>query len=471
MSIRRLEKICGMLGLNSAVSYTAGAKLFQAAVQFAVLAAMARKLSPSEQGYYYTFQSVLALQVFFELGMTNVLVQVTSHEAATLNLMDGILPQGKSEAIDRLASLLRYLVRWYLRASSLFFVFTFAAGVVFFLKSKGGLEIRDWVGPWLLSTFTTAVSMLFQALVAFIEGVGRISRAAKIRAVQGVTTIVTLFVAMSMGAGLYSPGLALFAGLTAGALFFFVENRTILVAISSRYIQTLQIAWTKDLWGFQWRMALSWVSGFLIFQFSTPVVFKLLGSVEAGKYGITQQVCNGISALSMAWATTRQAQWGRWIATGDRTSLDRDFKITIKRTVGINGLLACMFLIFMLVGMHWVPQYVRRFAPFDVALILMIWGVLNQIVFTEALYLRAHKTEPFLVTSIVGGVIMGLGSPIVARFGIFALASLYLYSTIVVGLVWGTKIFFAEKNKWEKLAKEKNTKQNAFFSTNRTEPC
>ena len=41
-------------------------------------------LSPKEQGYYFTFASLQALQVFFELGLTGVIMQFASHEMAKL---------------------------------------------------------------------------------------------------------------------------------------------------------------------------------------------------------------------------------------------------------------------------------------------------------------------------------------------------------------------------------------------------
>jgi hypothetical protein len=39
-------------------------------------------LTASEQGYYYAFASLLALQIFFELGFNQVIMQLVSHEAA-----------------------------------------------------------------------------------------------------------------------------------------------------------------------------------------------------------------------------------------------------------------------------------------------------------------------------------------------------------------------------------------------------
>jgi len=295
--------------------------------------------------------------------------------------------------------------------------------------------------------------------VAFSEGIGRISIAAKVRAFQGISTVLTLFAAMSLGLGLYSPGTALFIGLLAGGISLWKANKQALLRIWALFDPTLKIQWTKDLWGFQWRMALSWVSGYLIFQFSTPVVFKLLGSVEAGKYGITQQVVNGISALSMAWATTRQARWCRWIAMNDRASLDTDFNATLKRTVVVNVSFAAIFVGIMEIGKQFHPAYSERFAPLAVTLILLGCGAANQIIFTQATYLRAHKQEPFLWISIAGAVLVGIGTFLFAHMGIFAVATVYMSSTLVIGLGAGSCIFVSKKRKWQRA--HDLTKENA----------
>src|SRR5688572_27603804 len=41
-------------------------------------------LSPAQLGYYFSFASILALQIFFELGFNQVITQIAAHEAAEL---------------------------------------------------------------------------------------------------------------------------------------------------------------------------------------------------------------------------------------------------------------------------------------------------------------------------------------------------------------------------------------------------
>src|SRR6266540_7071423 len=55
---------------------------FQGIALFVISAVVVGSLNPIAQGYYYTFISVLSIQVFIELGIGQCLVQCFSHETA-----------------------------------------------------------------------------------------------------------------------------------------------------------------------------------------------------------------------------------------------------------------------------------------------------------------------------------------------------------------------------------------------------
>jgi hypothetical protein len=70
-------------------------------------------------------------------------------------------------------------------------------------------------------------------------------------------------------------------------------------------------------------------------------------------------------------------------------------------------------------------------------------------VFSEAIYLRAHKQERFLVNSIVGAVLMLISSFVLGKyFGSTGMVSGYLAVTTLVGLGFGTSIFFKYRRIW-----------------------
>src|SRR6266699_1194993 len=109
---------------------------------------IATYFSPEIQGYYYTFTTILALQVFAELGLGTVAVQFASHEWSKLNLDESGRIVGDGDALSRLVSVAKVVTRWFLFAGVLVAVGVGAAGYVFFSTSPD--HNIDWVSPWFL---------------------------------------------------------------------------------------------------------------------------------------------------------------------------------------------------------------------------------------------------------------------------------------------------------------------------------
>jgi len=72
-----------------------------------------------------------------------------------------------------------------------------------------------------------------------------------------------------------------------------------------------------------------------------------------------------------------------------------------------------------------------------------------QIIQCQAAYLRAHKKEPLVVSSVVSSVaigclVWGLGN----RFGATGAATAYLFVISIFTLPWTTIIWFRSRAKW-----------------------
>ena len=46
-------------------------------------------LTTTEQGFYFTFSSLLGMQILFELGLGQVIIQLVGHDAAKLRYIEG----------------------------------------------------------------------------------------------------------------------------------------------------------------------------------------------------------------------------------------------------------------------------------------------------------------------------------------------------------------------------------------------
>jgi hypothetical protein len=81
--------------------------------------------------------------------------------------------------------------------------------------------------------------------------------------------------------------------------------------------------------------------------------------------------------------------------------------------------------------------------------ILLLSMLVNHIVFSEAIYLRAHKQEKFLTLSVVGACLTATSTLLLGRrFGAMGMVSGYFFLNFVIGLGFGTYIFFKYRRLW-----------------------
>lgn len=120
-----------LIGIDKAIIYTIMGRLVQGVSGIIAVYFVANYLSSSEQGYYYTFGSILALQVFFELGLSNIITQFTSKVFSKLELKNNRII-GDEENLSYLSSILQLSLKWFIVTSILLFIFLSIVGSVFF---------------------------------------------------------------------------------------------------------------------------------------------------------------------------------------------------------------------------------------------------------------------------------------------------------------------------------------------------
>lgn len=84
MIVRLIQKYSQQIGIDGAIGYTVLSRIISASGGLVTLVFISLFLSTEEQGYYYTFGSIIAIQVFFELGLNSIITQYAAHEVAHL---------------------------------------------------------------------------------------------------------------------------------------------------------------------------------------------------------------------------------------------------------------------------------------------------------------------------------------------------------------------------------------------------
>ena len=124
--------IANKIGLDKAIAYSSGARVIQAVAGVGSVFFITRFLTGIEQGFYYTFGSLMAIQVFFELGLTGILIQYVAHEASHLQILPDNTVDGEQRFKSRLSSLVHFSFKWYGFISILFLIVIIIIGFVYF---------------------------------------------------------------------------------------------------------------------------------------------------------------------------------------------------------------------------------------------------------------------------------------------------------------------------------------------------
>ncbi|MFD1256127.1 lipopolysaccharide biosynthesis protein [Mucilaginibacter terrae] len=443
--INLLRKYSTKFGVDGAIIYTVLSRLVQAGGGLIAIIFIAKNLTKYEQGYYFTFASIIAIQVFFELGLSSIITQYTAHEFAHLKFSEDKRLIGDDYYKSRLSSLLQFCVKWFGIISVALFVILILVGFYFFLNFNKNVEV-EWQKPWIILCLSTALNLFIDPILAFYDGLGEVKDMAKVRLVQRLVNLVLLVCFFSLGLKLYSSALASVISIGINYVQILLSNRKHVLLSIWRSKSEWVIDYFKEIFPYQWRIAVSWISGYFIYQLFNPVLFATEGPVVAGQMGITIQVLNGITAVVMSWITTKIPVFSNLIATKKYNELDILFNSTLLRVSGVYLFFLVMFDLSIWIMNYANLPYSNRFLPLIPTIVLSFIFLFNQIIFSWATYIRCHKIEPYLLFSIVFAVLTSLSTFLLGNnYGLNGIIGGYGGLT-VISFIISYYIFIKQKN-------------------------
>ncbi len=447
--------IAHKIGMDKSIAYSSGSRIVQGVAGVLSVFFISTFLTGVEQGFYFTFGSILALQVFFELGLTGIMTQFVAHEAAHLKLNDNAQYEGETRYVSRLASLIRFCVKWYIIIAVILFVFLWIVGFVYFNRYGSQHENVDWQIPWILICIGTAIKLFQAPFNSIFMGIGKVKEMSKVGFYQQLIIPLATWVGLASGFKLYIVGISYILSVILWQGFVQYTGLYKIIVNLWRVKLTERVSYLKEIFPFQWKIAISWVSGYFIFQLFNPVLFATEGAVVAGQMGMTLHAINAIQAFSMSWINTKVPLYSQLIARKDYVQLDGIFYRTLKQMTSI-----CLSLIFLFFFAIWFLQVTQfklgqtiladRFLSYLPTLLIAFPMYLQQYVYSWATYLRCHKQEPFLLNSVCWGALSCLSTLIFGKlFGLYGITIGYCTIAILI-FPWSYYIYKTKKELWHK---------------------
>lgn len=448
-----LQRVQCLMGIDGAISYTILGKGVAVFTTVLTVFFLARYLSPEEQGYYYTFASILSIQIFFELGLNNIITQFVAHEFSYLN-MDGNYLIGDIQHQSRLSSLLRFCVKWYSIFAVVLLLALLIAGISFFQKYSDASLPITWKIPWLLLAVSSVINFLISPINAYMQGLGKVKEIARIRFVQQIILPIIVWGGLMIGAKLFVSGLNVLGGLLINIYMFKKSSFDKILINIWNDLGTDSVAYMKEIFPYQWKIALSWISGYFTFQLFNPVLFTVEGSVAAGKMGMTISAANAIQAVLLSWINTKVPLFSGLIEQKEYKKLDAIFIANLKRIMLLGSVLFLFLVIFVYMLQrnnfgNYGQSLGNRFLPISTLCLMSIAMFAQVLVTAWATYLRCYLQEPYLINSVVMGILSLVSAFVLgSHWGTMGL-SLGYFAIQSISVIWAFNIYKNKRKEYQ----------------------
>lgn len=427
--------------MDRAIAASSATQLIRFATGPVTMILIVAFLSPEAQGFYYSFGGVVGIQVFLQAGFAQSITQFTSKEFASLGFNRQGLLTGDLAALSRLRSIFQKANRYYAMMAGVLTI-ALAVGGYFFFSSKPDHGV-PWQIPWFVISACAGVGFLLTPIWAMLEGCNLVAHVAIYRFWMTLVGFGTAAICLISGLGIYVSLWTSVASLTFPIAYLFLRWRHLILQIL-RPPGREQVSWRKDIWGFQWRIAMVWAFKYLLFPITPALAFALFGPIVAGKIGLCYQLALIGCAIGTTWTVTKIPRWGAMIAQGKLYNFEREWLTGSKFHIGVVVLsqLGALFAISLihLIGFEFSGRFLSppAFCGFALGIVFhSFWLVFSH-------YFRASRQEPFLMVTIISAVIyLGAAWAFKSQGSIaitysFALAN--LIGSIISFFIWKKRI-------------------------------
>ncbi len=490
----RTRRIFHFLGIDQAVGFTLIGNIWNAVSGPVLLVLIVEYLSAAERGVLFNYVDITAFQMLCELGIATVLQQLASRERAFLMIgTDGTLV-GDEQAKARLAVLFRLAVRWFIGVMLFTNLVLLPVGWLFFDGAKFDIESLSiilspdpalanvhWQLAWILTVVEASIFGFGVSLFLFMAGCGDVVPTARMTALQAFLSTLSLAIFLVAGSRLFSHPFSGMVGQMVPLCWLVFARRRMLFDLWKTGKAGSHLSWRREIWPFQWRIALSFVSTLLLVRLLNPLTLKYHGATVAGQLGLSLYILLAIQLMGTSWVATKVPLFGQLIAHKKWHDLDHQFRSVLIRSTGfVAALMGAVVVANAAVYASWEGSLVQHWGemvfghdaiatlsqrtspdalpktqslldPISLACLALALLAMH-IVNTMAAYLRAHRREPMLWSLVPLGFAVAV-TLFITAYSFTTIQPMiigYLMCVLIFGLCVGASIFFTRRRKWHR---------------------
>ncbi|HLX82088.1 MAG TPA: hypothetical protein VKS43_16035 [Burkholderiales bacterium] len=409
------------------IPYALIARGIQGSVMLGAAVIMIWRVPAAAQGFLWVFMSLGALQQAGDCGLTQVVLQTANFHAA----------RGDAGALAGFWRLAKRIAAATIPAAALI---AYLAGM-FFFDAAGDAAATPWHASWAAFVCGTMTAQLLFLGVAYIEGAVSVTASWRFQAcLEGISGFAFLLGLWS-GAGLWSAVLYAAVRTTVTAAWLASKRRHFGRALPAEYGLA---DWRREVWPYQWKVALNAFTGILIFRAMTPVVLAEHGAAAAGRFGFSLALMNTWLSLTAVWPLSQTVRLGTALNRENLAEVRRIFRATLAGSTvfAVAGAAAALAALWAIETAS--PGFASAYAGLEATGFLLAAAVGHHLLFCIAVLLRSERRDPLLPFSI-GGSLFTLGVVwLAAHIGTIANVAAAYFVCTCIGLALVLATFHAQ---------------------------
>ena len=353
-------------------------------------------LSPTYQGWYYTFASLAALFYVFDFGLSNAIIHTSSHFFSDLKWGKDGRVIGKNSLI--FLSFLSQSAKKYVYLSLLFCFLVLPLGIIFFYHSNSThlIKINNWIVPWISLIIFTSFNAGLTPYLSVIEGSGKLKEVLLIRLYASITGSIAIWYLLINNGNLWSLTALPVTTLLFSFFWLFRNKKRIIFKKNKKHNL---FDWKSEISSFRTQIGITSLSTYFYSQIFIPILFFVEGPKIAGQMGVSLTIAGMLGVLSQSWITSQIPELGKTAAKKEWLKVDIFFK---KSFIHLAIVYSLSSLFLLLIYLFLIPkEYKLRMLETLPFIGVLISVFLSQVLWSFSSYIRSFKKEPFAAISLI----------------------------------------------------------------------
>jgi hypothetical protein len=162
--------------------------------------------------------------------------------------------------------------------------------------------------------------------------------------------------------------------------------------------------------------------------------------VEAGRLGLAMTMFSAISTIGLSWVNAKAPNMSMLIARRESAALLAQLKAVALPSLFFTTAFSGLVLLATWGAMQFDFTIIQRVSSLPVLICIAAVTAANCVIFSAAIYMRAHREEPMLAVSITSGLLTAVVAWHGSKYGAFEMMLGYAAVTILVALPWTMRL-------------------------------